>query len=95
MSAPRHPGFRLVPPLACLLLLLGAGTLPSALLPVLDRAPGPGRRRCSTAGSRRGLARGGWLLLRALDMAVWRRRRPPVPRLLTQLVAARSGSPRP
>jgi small-conductance mechanosensitive channel len=89
MSAPRHPGLRLVPPLACLLLLLGAGTLPSALLPVLDRALGPG----AAALLDRGLAvaawlAGAWLLLRVLDVAVWRRRRPPVPRLLTQLVAA-------
>jgi small-conductance mechanosensitive channel len=89
MSAPGRSAVRLVSPLACLLLLLGA----RALLP--DMAPAPERALGVDAVALvgRGLAIGAWLaaaslLVRALDLVVWRRRRPPVPRLLTDLVAA-------
>ena len=89
MSAPGHSAVRLASPLACLLLVLGARALLPDMAPALQRALGID----AVALVARGLAIGAWLaaaslLVRALDLIVWQRRRPPVPRLLTDLVAA-------
>ena len=89
MSTPGHPAVRLIPPLTGLLLLLGARALLPELALVLEREAGARAVALLDAGlAAAAWLAGGWLLIRTLDTALWRRRRPPVPRLLTQLVAA-------
>jgi len=89
MSAPGHWAIRLVSPLVCLLLLLGARAVLPDMAPELPRVLGQ-----DTAGFLDlALAIGAWLagaalLVRMLDAVVWRHRSPPVPRLLTDLVGA-------
>ena len=85
MAVPQAAFRRLVRPLGLLALLTGA----AALLPLLDGRLGP----MLASSLERGLEAAIWLaaaflLVRALDVLVWSRRRMPLPRLLTDLVAA-------
>jgi small-conductance mechanosensitive channel len=80
---------RLVRPAGLLLLLLGARAALPGFRATLDEALGAG----ATGLLDRGLMAGSWLaaaflLVRALDVCVWQRRTPHLPRLLTDLVAA-------